>query len=83
MKQQTSFRSVRRLTALLLVAVLLLSTVAISASAAPRVTITRIEWQNTESLVYGSAKTLKVIAYDADDNAYTDLYAGSVLRRCR
>lgn len=75
MKQQTSFRSVRRLTALLLVAVLLLSTLVIGASAAPRITITRIEWQNTESLVYGSAKTLKVIAYDANDNAYTDLYA--------
>ena len=77
MKQTHSQKSVCRFAALALVVLLLLGSFSIVAFADPAVTITRLEWQNTEDLVYGSANNVAVVAYDADGNSYADLYSVS------
>lgn len=77
MKQQFkhSQSPVCRILAFVLVAVLLLGCMAISAVADGPVTITRLEWQNADDLVFGEANQVSVVAYDENDNAYDDVYA--------
>lgn len=76
MKQQRkhSQTTVCRIAALLLVAVLLFGSIALLASANDRVTITRLEWQNADNIVYGDAKAVTVIGYDADGTPYSNIY---------
>jgi len=74
LQRKHSQTPVCRIAALLLVAVLLFGSIALLASADDRVTITRLEWQNTDNLVYGDAKSASVVAYDADGNAYYNIY---------
>ncbi len=78
MKQQVKLSQspAFRLFALVLAAVLLVGCLVLPAAAdADPVTITRLEWQNAEDLVYGEADRISVVAYDADDTAYYGAYA--------
>ena len=77
MKQQQTISqtAVCRIAVFLLVFILLFGSLALVVGAdGERVTITRLEWRNTETLVYGNAKTVTVVGYDAEDNAYENIY---------
>ena len=74
-QQQTPQTTVCRIAAFLLVFMLLFGSLALVVGAdGERVTITRLEWQNTETLVYGNAKTVAVVGYDEEGTAYQNIY---------